>query len=99
LDEIICFEELGRKAMEQITGLYLAELTRRVQEYGVQLQLPEELAAMICQDIRKKDGARQLRRLVRERVEAPLSGYLLQCGKKPAKLRLRVDNGVLQFQK
>ena len=99
LDRIVCFGELSESAMETIVGLRLEELVQRAKESGLQLQLPPELASGICQKVTKKGGARQLRRLVRETVEEPLSAYLLRCGKKPEKLRLRMDAGVLQFPK
>lgn len=99
VDQIICFPTLEQTAMEKIAGMHLEDLTQRVLAYGVQLQLPEELAASLCRKVKKADGARQLRRLVRDTVEAPLSGYLLRCEKKPAKLRLHLENGELQFPK
>jgi len=97
LDQIVCFTELDRTAMEQIARKHLEDLTKRVVDHGVQLQLPEELAASLCSEVKRKDGARQLRRLVREAVETPLSSYLLRCAKKPARLRLRMEDGKLQF--
>ena len=97
LDQIICFTELDRAAMVQIARKYLAELAKRALDNGIQLQLPEELAASLCESLKRKDGARQLRRQVREQVELPLSSYLLRCAKKPARLRLRMDGTALQF--
>jgi ATP-dependent Clp protease ATP-binding subunit ClpA len=99
LDQVVCFKELDQKAMQRIAGKHLEELTQRVLAYGVQLQLPEELGESLCGSIKKKDGARQLRRLVRDVVEAPLSSYLLRCSKKPAKLHLHMEAGELQFPK
>jgi len=99
LDRIVCFTELSESAMETIARLRLEELVDRAKENGLQLQLPPELASGICQKVKRKGGARQLRRLVRETVEEPLSAYLLRCGKKPEKLRLRMEAGVLQFPK
>jgi len=97
LDQIVCFTELEQGAMEQIVAKHLKELVKRVSDYGVQLQLPDELAASLCSRVKKKDGARQLRKTVRETVEQPLSSYLLQCGKKPVKLHPKLEAGVLQF--
>jgi ATP-dependent Clp protease ATP-binding subunit ClpC len=99
LDRIVCFAELSQRSMERIIDLRLKELVHRAQDCGLQLQLPEELAASLCRDIKRKGGARQVRQLVRERVEEPLSAYLLRCARKPTKLRLRMEEGVLQFPK
>ena len=97
LDRIVSFQNLDEKAMADIVRKYLEALSKRTQDYGVQLQLPEELAATLCENIKSKDGARQLRRIVREKVELPLSDYLLRCGKKPVKLRLKLEGEALQF--
>ena len=97
LDQIICFSELDKNAMEAIARKHLSELEKRTTEHGVQLQLPEELAGRLCASLKGRDGARQLRRLIREKVEQPLSDYLLRCGKKPVRLRLRMEGEALQF--
>ena len=99
LDRIVCFTELSKEAMEQIIGLHLEALVTRAQSCGLQLQLPEELAAHLSGELKRKGGARQVRQLVREKVEEPLSAYLLRCVKKPAKLRLRMESGSLLFPK
>ena len=44
-----------------------------------------------------KDGARELRRMVQEEVEAPLAVLLLKNSKKPSKIRAAYKEGTLQF--
>ena len=44
-----------------------------------------------------KDGARQIRRLVQTEVEGPLASYLLRCGKKPARVKPKLEDGKLLF--
>ena len=44
-----------------------------------------------------KDGARQIRRLVQTEVEGPLASYLLRCGKKPARVKPKLEDGKLDF--
>jgi len=97
LDRIVRFERLQPAAMEQIVRKYLLQLMERTAQQGIQLQLPEELPARLCGALKNRDDARQLRRLVRERVEAPLSSYLLCCSKRPVRLRVRLEDGKLQF--
>lgn len=97
LDKIIHFALLQHSAMEQIVKKYLEQLQQRMSEHGIQLQLPDMLATAICERAEKKDGARQLRRLVREQVEAPLSCYLLKCSKKPIRIRTKWEDASLQF--
>ena len=40
---------------------------------------------------------RRLRRAVQDRVEAPLAAFLLQCPKKPVRIRGRIRENTLQF--
>ncbi len=97
LDRVIHFSPLKDEAMERIIQKYLHQLKERILANGIQLQLPEDLPKLLCADAGKKDGARQLRRIVREKVESPLSIYLLGCSKKPTKLKGGWEHGQLQF--
>ena len=98
LDKIVCFKPLEQASMAAIVDKYLKKLQGRLQEQGIRLQLPETLPNYLCSEGRSKDGARQLRRLVREKVEGPLSKFLLQCPKKPQQIRVRLEEGEVQFQ-
>lgn len=98
LDRIVCFEPLGTEAMEQIAEKCLRQLAARAAENGVQLTLPEELPGLLCRETKNRDGARQMRRLVQEKVEGPLAAYLLRCGKKPAKIWGKWTEGSLSFR-
>ena len=97
LDKIVCFKPLTEEAMESIVRKYLRELEQRGQAVGMQLQLPEELVAMLKEKSGSHDGARKMRRLVQEQVEGPLAVFLLQSGKKHSKIQGKVEDGVLQF--
>ncbi len=97
IDKIVHFEPLQEQALEGIVNKYLAQLQKRTAGNGIQLYLPEELAAALCTGAGRKDGARQLRRIVEEKVEGPLSVYLLECSKKPTKIKARLEEGALQF--
>ncbi len=98
LDSTVRFESLGAGAMEAIAWKYLRQLQERTGALGVQLQIPQELAAWLCAGCRGKDGARQLRRLVQTKVEGPLTSFLLRCGRKPARLRLHMEGEEVCFQ-
>ena len=97
IDQTVTFEDLGKGAMEAIVRKYLRQLQERVQVLGTQLVIPEELTGFLLEKAPGKDGARQLRRLVQTEVEGPLAGHLLRCSKKPAKVRLRLENGSVVF--
>ena len=97
IDKIVRFEALGEGALEAITGKYLRQLQERTLACGTQLQLPEELAAVLTRRCTGRDGARQLRRLVQSEVEGPLAGFLLRCSRRPAKVQLKLKDGNICF--
>ncbi len=97
LDAVVCFKKLENKDLECIADKYLKKLKQRVQANGIQLSLPDGLAASIGAAGTAKGGARNLRRLVQERVEAPLAEMLLSCHKKPSKIRCVMENETLRF--
>ena len=98
LDSVICFEPLGSGAMDAIAQKYLLDVQQRLENMGIQLQLPQELAGQLASRCGRKEGARYLRRLVQDEVEGPLASLLLRTGKKPVKIRGAYKEGVLQFQ-
>ena len=97
LDQIVQFQPLRPEAVEGILEKYLIRLRERTAANGIQLQLPEELAHGLGAVADRKNGARQLRRLVQDRVEGPLAVHLLSCTKKPTRVKGRWQDGVLQF--
>ena len=97
LDRVVCFRALGADAMETIARKYLTQLQDRTAAQGIQLRLPAELAARLAADCRGKSGARQMRRLVQERVEGPLAAYLLGCSRKPGKVRADLGEDGIRF--
>ncbi|MBQ7415884.1 MAG: ATP-dependent Clp protease ATP-binding subunit [Oscillospiraceae bacterium] len=97
IDRTVYFEPLTAQALGAIAGKYLQELEKRLENMGVQLHFPEELAASLAGRCSQKEGARNLRRLVQEEVEGPLATVLLKSGKKPGKIRAAYKEGMLQF--
>ena len=79
LDRIVYFRDLGRGAMEAVAEKYLRELKDRLGVMGVELCLPQELPGTLAAQCKEADGARQLRRLVQQKVEGPLAEFLLRC--------------------
>ena len=98
LDRVIAFESLAGEVMESIARKYLDQLTARAAQTGLQLTVAPELAAWLCRDCRSRDGARQLRRIVQNKVEGPLAEYLLRCARRPGKLRIWEEKGEICFQ-
>ena len=97
LDKIVNFLPLREQAMEDIAQKYLEQLQERAAVNGIQLQFPEELAHELGCCSHKRGGARHIRHLVQERVEGPLAVFLLKSGKRPTKIKAKLESGVLRF--
>ena len=98
LDAVVAFAALQQDTMARIADKYLLALQQRLSGMGMQLTLPEELAAELARKSKKEGGARQMRRLVQEQVEGPLAAYLLGCPKKPSKIKGKLEEGQIIFQ-
>jgi ATP-dependent Clp protease ATP-binding subunit ClpC len=98
LDRVVHFNPLSGAAVEQIVEIQLKNLQDRVSARGIQLQLPEELPAMLGRKCGSRGGARQIRHLVQDMVEGPLAVHLLKTSRKTGKMRGKLENGELQFQ-
>jgi ATP-dependent Clp protease ATP-binding subunit ClpA len=97
LDSIICFSPLQDAHMEGIARKYLTQLRQRAATAGVQLQLPDQLALELGREGKRRGGARHLRHLVQEKVEGPLSSYLLTSAKQTGKVQAQWQNGEVVF--
>ena len=89
IDCVARFQPLGTAALEQIAQQQLTALQQRAERLHVRLELPDGLARSFA--LRSRDGrggAREIRRLVRHEMEAPLAALLLG-GRVPE--RVRVD--------
>ena len=96
LDRIVHFAPLSAQASEAIAAKYLEKLVTRAAAGGVQLHLPEDLPQKLSCAC-GSDGARQIRRLVEDRVEGPLAGFLLESGKDPTRIKAKWEAGELHF--
>ena len=97
LDKVIVFHPLSRESLTQIAAQQLNSLCVCAKASGLELELPGELADSLAGLCTAKDGARQIRHLIQDRVEEPLSVCLLQSGKRSGKIRGVWKNGQLQF--
>ena len=97
LDRVVHFEQLGDSAMTLIAQKYLSQLQKRAADRGINLVIPDELAAHLGRLGTGQGGARQMRRLVQEQVEGPLAAYLLSCSRKVGKVRMRLEEGKISF--
>ncbi|MBR4862962.1 MAG: ATP-dependent Clp protease ATP-binding subunit [Oscillospiraceae bacterium] len=94
LDQIVPFRKLESDSVEGILNKYLGNLQSRAAGEGVQLSFAGDLASRLYSAAPKEGGARQLRRVVQEQVEEPLSAYLLDAEAVPHSLHISWENGI-----
>lgn len=100
VDEIVCFNPLSKENMEHIASKYLTQLQTRAIASNMNLSFPKELPKLLAAKLNTKSGgARQMRRIVQDNVEEPLSDYLLRCEESPAALCCVVKEDKLYFRK
>ncbi|HIV87557.1 MAG TPA: ATP-dependent Clp protease ATP-binding subunit [Candidatus Pygmaiobacter gallistercoris] len=78
LDEIVVFSPLGKEQMDQIAALRVEELCRRAKKLRLELTVqPEVIRYLASVGGSSSAGARGIRRAVEQKLELPLSDYLL----------------------
>lgn len=87
IDHTCLFRQLQAEDFVAITRLVLKELTERLQAHDVSLSIGPRVDQAIARLVNQKLGARDVRRIVEEQIEQPLSELLLQ-GKPAAKFRV-----------
>lgn len=87
LDGIIHFAPLNEQTLCAIAQRQVEEFAHRAADLGIQVELPEKLPAWLAGLCRKQGGARQIRHLVQQKLEAPLASLLLRCSAKPKSVR------------
>ena len=94
LDQIVPFRKLAADSVEGILNKYLSALQTRAAGEGVTLSFAHDLAARLHSAAPGEGGARQLRRVVQEQVEAPVSAYLLETAAPARSLHISWENGI-----
>ncbi len=97
LDSVVQFDPLQPQAVAAIAEKYLEELRSRTGKLHIRLDLPKDLAAHFASQCNPREGARQLRRMVQQEVEAPLASMLLRCEKTPQSIRGSLRENALEF--
>ena len=91
IDHIVHFSPLDESAFQQIAHKEVLRLQTRAGAVGVQLEVSEKVAAYFASRCGSDGGARKLRRLIQQELEAPLAIAVLRHGKKNQKLRCVVE--------
>jgi ATP-dependent Clp protease ATP-binding subunit ClpC len=79
VDEIIIFNDLTVEAVEDIVDVQMKEITGRLTEQGLTVELTEAARRWLAQEgFNPQFGARPLRRALQRHLESPLSVRLLR---------------------
>lgn len=79
LDDIIVFHYLEEQHVEQIANLFIDELTLRMQQHGVRLNVAAEVVEKMARDgFDPVYGARPLRREIEHQIENPLAMKIVE---------------------
>ncbi|MGE6632354.1 ATP-dependent protease ATP-binding subunit ClpC [Bacillus sp. NPDC077027] len=95
IDEIIVFHSLEKKHLKEIVSLMSDQLTKRLKEQDLSIELTEATKAKIVDEgVDLEYGARPLRRAIQKHVEDRLSEELLRGNiQKGQHIVLDVENG------
>lgn len=81
LDEIILFEMLSEKDIEQIVGMQIAIVTKRLSEKGIALKISAAaLQQLASEGYSPQYGARPLKRLIQNKILTPVAGMMIEEG-------------------
>ena len=93
IDEMIVMNSLTQEDGAKIAALMLEKIKERMQLRGITLLYDEQVAMLLAQrGVSEMSGARNLRRVIAEQVEDPLSEWILR-GKADGEVHLRVERG------
>ncbi|MDQ5952481.1 MAG: ATP-dependent Clp protease ATP-binding subunit ClpC [Patescibacteria group bacterium] len=91
INRIVVFERLQEKDLLKVVERDLKELSGRLKKRGLVLTGAKTVTSSLVKAINPKFGARDVRRVVEERIEQPVAELMLQHFGKPKKsLRLSV---------
>lgn len=78
IDEVVVFRWLDQQAIRQICCKLLEELSERLKQQNLSLQLSDAALDRLCQEgYEPQMGARPLRRAIRQNIENPLADQLI----------------------
>ncbi len=97
--KIVIFKDLGPKELQQIAMLQVKELEKILETQGIMLRVEDSAIELLAKiGYEPQFGARPLRRVLEEKIRAPLSKEILE--KKMARgntVTLRAEGNIFQF--
>ena len=99
IDEIVMFNKLGPVELRTIIDRYVKEIEELGADRGVKLELDDDSYDYLLQNgSSERFGARELRRVVDQRLRQPLAREFLRRGDKVGAVRVRVREGGLRLE-
>ncbi len=98
IDQICLFQPLGAETLVAIAKKMLNELTTRLANDAVKIQIDQQVAGHIAGQANARLGARELRRLIAEQVENQIADALLGVKHRPA-LSVALSDGAVTVKK
>ena len=100
IDEVIVFHPLNRPEIEQVAGLMIRELTERAKhELGIALKITPSVRKKVAETgFSPKYGARPIRRVIREKIEDPLTDLILTGEvRRDSEVTCRIEKNEIKF--
>ncbi len=95
IDEIIVFRPLGEADFAKIAGLMMEEMREPLAEKGIHFEFDEAaLQKIAAEAFGKHCGARDIRRIIRERVEDSIASAMIDEGMLLKKITVTADEQV-----
>ncbi len=95
IDEIIVFRPLGEADFAKIAGLMMEEMREPLAEKGIHFEFDEAaLQKIAAEAFGKHCGARDIRRIIRERVEDAIASAMIDEGMLLKKITVTADDQV-----
>jgi len=101
IDDVIVFHQLDKEHITTIVGIMLKELSARVKEFGLSIEVTKEAQGLLADEgFDPLYGARPLRRAIQRKIEDELSEKVLQGELKEGdKVKVDVESDKLVFTK
>ena len=97
LDAVCAFRRLSRDDCEEIAKMRLNELSERAKSQGIELELSDDLArAVVDGSSFETFGAREIARVISEKIENPLADLLISGTK--GRVMVTADGGAVCFE-
>jgi ATP-dependent Clp protease ATP-binding subunit ClpB len=99
IDDIVIFNPLGEAEIKQVSTIELNKLKSRLFLEGIEFEFDEEVCDLIAKDgFSTLDGARSLKRSIRDLVENPIALQLISEERsKKAKIKAQVSKNAIVF--